>query len=153
VSTPIPEDKLAQIKEELFHGRKIQAIKLYREMTGLGLAEAKDAVERMELQIRGSTPVELPQLTPRVGTPISDQMLAQINEELCQGRKIMAIKLYREATGFGLAKAKTDVERMEAQLRTASPEKFAAIATGKGCFAVVAVVCLALGLVACRVFA
>ena len=28
--------------------QKIQAIKLYRELTGVGLAEAKDAVERLE---------------------------------------------------------------------------------------------------------
>ncbi|MFD1273494.1 ribosomal protein L7/L12 [Streptomyces kaempferi] len=29
-------------------GKKIQAIKEYREFTGVGLKEAKDAVERME---------------------------------------------------------------------------------------------------------
>ena len=28
-------------------GRQIEAIKLYREMTGVGLAEAKDAVDRL----------------------------------------------------------------------------------------------------------
>ena len=28
-------------------GRKIEAIKLYRELTGVGLAEAKDAVEKL----------------------------------------------------------------------------------------------------------
>jgi ribosomal protein L7/L12 len=34
---------------ELIQGdRKIEAIKLYRELTGVGLAEAKDAVERLE---------------------------------------------------------------------------------------------------------
>ena len=30
-------------------GRQIDAIKLYRELTGVGLAEAKDAVERIRL--------------------------------------------------------------------------------------------------------
>ena len=32
--------------------KKIQAIKLYRELTGVGLAEAKDAVERLEATYR-----------------------------------------------------------------------------------------------------
>jgi hypothetical protein len=36
---------MAAIEEALRGGRKIVAIKNYREMTGAGLAEAKDAVE------------------------------------------------------------------------------------------------------------
>jgi ribosomal protein L7/L12 len=34
-------------------GDKIRAIKLYRELTGVGLAEAKDAVERLESMYAG----------------------------------------------------------------------------------------------------
>ncbi|NUT34008.1 MAG: hypothetical protein HOV79_13145 [Hamadaea sp.] len=37
-----------QIRRHLAAGQKIQAIKLYREVTGVGLAEAKTAVERMQ---------------------------------------------------------------------------------------------------------
>jgi ribosomal protein L7/L12 len=33
-------------------GKKINAIKLYRELTGTGLAEAKDAVDRIEAMCR-----------------------------------------------------------------------------------------------------
>jgi len=33
-------------------GRKINAIKRYRDLTGLGLAEAKDAVEQIERRYR-----------------------------------------------------------------------------------------------------
>ena len=36
------------LEQLLSAGRKIEAIKLVRERTGLGLKEAKDAVERME---------------------------------------------------------------------------------------------------------
>ena len=36
-----------QIAELLRQGRNIEAIKLYREQTGVGLAEAKAAVERL----------------------------------------------------------------------------------------------------------
>lgn len=37
-----------RLTELIQSGDKIQAIKLYRELTGVGLAEAKDAVERLE---------------------------------------------------------------------------------------------------------
>lgn len=42
-----PRPDFPDIVQELMQGRKIQAIKLYRERTGVGLKEAKDAVEQM----------------------------------------------------------------------------------------------------------
>ena len=42
------EPSYPQVRELARRGQKIQAIKLYREQTGAGLAEAKHAVERME---------------------------------------------------------------------------------------------------------
>ncbi|MFI9357012.1 ribosomal protein L7/L12 [Streptomyces lydicus] len=42
-----PQDpRMAEIDELLARGKKIQAIKVHRELTGSGLAEAKEAVER-----------------------------------------------------------------------------------------------------------
>ena len=41
-----------EIRELIRQNRKIEAIKLMREKTGLGLAEAKDAVEAMEDAMR-----------------------------------------------------------------------------------------------------
>ncbi|MEV5128144.1 ribosomal protein L7/L12 [Streptomyces decoyicus] len=42
-----PEDpKLAEIDDLLAQGKKIQAIKVHREVTGSDLVEAKEAVER-----------------------------------------------------------------------------------------------------------
>ncbi|REK88826.1 hypothetical protein DY245_19355 [Streptomyces inhibens] len=42
-----PQDaRMAEIDELLAQGKKIQAIKVHRELTGSGLAEAKEAVER-----------------------------------------------------------------------------------------------------------
>ena len=46
----IPEESLDQIKDALAQGNKIDAIRLYRECTGAGLAEAKIAVERLEAE-------------------------------------------------------------------------------------------------------
>ncbi|MFC1514030.1 ribosomal protein L7/L12 [candidate division KSB1 bacterium] len=40
-----------QVRLLLAEGKKIQAIKLYRETTGLGLKEAKDIVENMEKEL------------------------------------------------------------------------------------------------------
>jgi large subunit ribosomal protein L7/L12 len=42
----------SQVMDEIRHGKKIQAIKLYREQTGVGLKEAKDAVEALARQIQ-----------------------------------------------------------------------------------------------------
>jgi len=56
MNTPLPDDKIAALRELLFAGRKIEAIKLYREMTGLGLKEAKEAVEGLESSLRKEMP-------------------------------------------------------------------------------------------------
>lgn len=50
---PPPAAGLDRVRQALAAGSKIQAIKYYRELTGLGLKESKDAVEAME---RGATP-------------------------------------------------------------------------------------------------
>lgn len=42
-----------QIRSLLLEGKKIEAIKIYREATGLGLKESKDAVEVVESELRG----------------------------------------------------------------------------------------------------
>ena len=41
-----------RVIELLQSGNQIQAIKLYRELTGVGLAEAKDAVDRLAAMYR-----------------------------------------------------------------------------------------------------
>lgn len=40
-----------QIQEALRRGDKIEAIKLYRELTGVGLAEAKQAIDGIESKL------------------------------------------------------------------------------------------------------
>ena len=41
-----------QIQDVLRKGNKIEAIKIYREMTGVGLAEAKQVIDRAEQFIK-----------------------------------------------------------------------------------------------------
>ena len=45
-----------EIQAHLFAGRKIQAIKLYRETAGVGLKEAKDAMEAYALKLHEQSP-------------------------------------------------------------------------------------------------
>ena len=41
-----------KVQEALRHGNKIEAIKIYRELTGVGLAEAKQVIDRAEQFIK-----------------------------------------------------------------------------------------------------
>jgi ribosomal protein L7/L12 len=102
------QDLLDSIRGHIAAGRKIEAIKLYREATGAGLAEAKEAVELIE----AGKP-------PKPGEPASlgdDQALQEVSSLVRQGRKIEAIKRYREATGLGLKEAKDAVDALERRI-------------------------------------
>ncbi len=99
-----------QIRQLARAGKKIEAIKLVREQTGLGLKEAKDAVEAIE---RGET-LELTLRVTSTTHGVSGVDLDPITELLRQNKKIEAIKLYREQTGLGLKEAKDAVEAIEA---------------------------------------
>ena len=47
MSSNLPQDVIDSIREALFAGQKIKAIKLYREATGQGLKEAKEFIEAL----------------------------------------------------------------------------------------------------------
>lgn len=94
-------DLESRLRSLLEQGRKIEAIKEYREATGAGLAEAKNAVEALEA---GQTlPAKGSQKAP---AGFEKELVALLE----QGKKIQAIKLYREQTGTGLKEAKDAVE-------------------------------------------
>jgi ribosomal protein L7/L12 len=76
---------------------------------------------------------------------LSNENLARLSELIFAGRKIEAIKVYREMTGCGLKDAKEHVEDLEASLRQTAPDRFQA-ASGKGCMGASAAV-FAFGLV------
>jgi large subunit ribosomal protein L7/L12 len=95
------DDVEGRVRSLLAEGRKIEAIKVYREATGAGLKEAKDAVEAINRGIELSTPVD-------GGDDVEGQLLSLLG----RGEKIQAIKLYREATGAGLKEAKDAVEAL-----------------------------------------
>lgn len=84
-------------------------------------------------------------MTERSGN-ISEQQEQRIYAALYAGRRIEAIKLHREATGWGLMESKDFVEALEAQLCSETPEKFTAPPRKSGCSVSIAtVMIIALG--------
>ncbi len=99
----------------LGQGQKIAAIKLYRERTGVGLAEAKAAIERIgQGDVSGSAEDSHFAAADALETSLLGLLLA--------GQKIAAIKLYREQTRSGLKDAKDAVEALAAQHGIVPPE-------------------------------
>jgi hypothetical protein len=68
--------------------------------------------------------------------------LAGVREALFRGDKIAAIEFYRQRTVMGLAEAKRAVERIEAELRSTSPDNFVTTSSGQGCLGMAAMICV-----------
>jgi ribosomal protein L7/L12 len=107
------------VRELMKAGNKIEAIKVYREITGVGLKEAKDAVEALE----SGQPVIISQATIVSGMAAlpgfanSAEAMDAIKAELRGGNKIKAIQLHRNYFSTSLAEAKTAVEQIEGNLQ------------------------------------
>lgn len=123
MAAPPPPDPYFAVRRALRAGNKIEAIKLFRQQTGVDLAQAKEAVEQMTLEAPATSAI--PQ------APNSE-----IHQALFARKKIAAIKLYREQFHVGLAEAKSAVEAIEAQLSQTAPDRFSPLP--KGCFALAA---------------
>lgn len=92
----------------LQRGDTIEAIKLTREATGLGLKQAKEAVERHAHALAEPPPgfTRAPAIVSASGGALPhDASLA-----LQRGQVVEAVRLTREATGLGLKEAKQLVD-------------------------------------------
>lgn len=69
-------------------------------------------VQDIQLRLRGLES-KLDAVAAHAGITVEAAGLHGVHEQIAQGKKIVAIKVYREVTGAGLADAKTAVERME----------------------------------------
>jgi len=66
--------------------------------------------------------------------PIDQSVVDAVTKALEHGRKIEAIKVYREATGKGLREAKEFVDALIPRLIERDPERFGKLAaSGSGC--------------------
>ncbi len=63
----LSEEQMALLSQALENGRKIEAIKVYRKATGLGLKEAMDAVEKIHADLREQFPERYPAPSKSVG--------------------------------------------------------------------------------------
>ena len=91
-----------EVRSLLDQGRKIEAVKLYKDQTGVGLADAKNAVESM-------------QASANPPSDIGDDLEAELLRLLGRGEKLAAVKLYKEQKGVELADAKQAVESLAAK--------------------------------------
>ena len=105
-------DQVQQIHEYIHKQQLIHAIKLYRDVTGASLAEAKDAVEEMARDEFAKPP----EGAMDFDNPILE---ARIRSMLSKRQKIEAVKIYREEYGIGLKEAKDAVDRIERSMRSA----------------------------------
>lgn len=99
IATVTSDEEIVKIAQS----NKIQAIKEYRALHGVGLKDAKDAVEYL---MRNYT------FPSEENTDGSDEKLKEIKSLLRDGNKIAAIKECRALYGVGLKDAKEAVERL-----------------------------------------
>lgn len=111
----------AEIARLVKDGNKIEAIKLFRSLTGAGLSESRDAVEK----IAGGRAFEVANYAvvldqADLPPPEVDRaaQIKKIGELLRRGQKIEAIKAYRAVFGVGLKEASEAVERLETTVDT-----------------------------------
>jgi ribosomal protein L7/L12 len=67
-----------------------------------------------------------------MANPPADPQHERICETLFEGRKIEAIKLYRELAGVGLKDAKEFIDALEARLKREQPDRFKKPAASAG---------------------
>lgn len=97
----IPDMVSEEVKGELMSliskGKRIEAIKRYRVVTGIGLKEAKDYIDQLGIQ------------------RASQEVNAEVMNLILEGKNIEAIKRYREITGIGLKEAKDYIDQLSKQ--------------------------------------
>jgi ribosomal protein L7/L12 len=104
-----------QVAAALKAGNAVLAIKLLRELKGIGLKEARDLL-----------------VAVRDGLPAAGRSAAQhaplpddVRHALDRGNKIEAVRLLREKTGLGLKESKDAIERLAATRVSGSPQSAA----------------------------
>jgi len=118
----------------LGEGRTIEAVRRYREATGVGLAEAKSAIDQLVAGLQSS---------PDAASESDDELTTEVLELARTSGLIAAIKRYREATGSGLKDAK---EAVEALCRTHGVSPAAGTGAGPAVALIAALILAAVGI-------
>ena len=104
-------DQKRELERLVASGNKLEAIKQFRNMADVGLAEAKAFIEAME---PGGHRSSAPDATPRNLRSAEEAAMAVIRS----GNVIEAIKRYRQHSGVGLKEARDAVEALSLVDRT-----------------------------------
>ena len=128
----IPAHVMDQILDRIYAGEKIAAIKIYKDYRGVKLVDAKQFIERLMDELENRPQAE-------VGATDVD-ITAELHQLIYQGRKLEAIKCYRQAHGSSLMDAKQQVEQLTEQLRLQDPGKFEK-KSSSGCAATFLLIC------------
>jgi ribosomal protein L7/L12 len=113
--------EFAEIERLVRAGKKIDAIKLFRGLTGAGLKEAKDAIDKIDrgdASAAANYAAAAGALKITSSTPDRAGQIEKIGRLLNAGNKIEAIKVYRETFGVGLKEAKDAVEKLQTTVGT-----------------------------------
>lgn len=120
-SSGLPENVHREIVEAVEAGNKIEAIKIHREATGAMLKESKEFVDALA---RGETPPVSAGGSARPAAASSGDIPEEIQRRIVgaieAGRKIEAVRIYREATGSGLKESKEFVDQLARSVKAAS---------------------------------
>ena len=127
-ATPQTEDLEQQVRLLLGQGQKLEAVKRYKDQTGASLREAKEAVEAIEA---GESPTSPPEP--------DGNMEADLLPLLEAGKKLEAVKIYKQRTGVQLIEAKQAVEALA--------EKHGIAPKSGGCAGVLALILVAAAVV------
>lgn len=104
------------VQKALERGNKIQAIKEYRQLTGLGLKESKDAVEYAERH-----PDERFEKSTKKKKAAADNQDAGIRDLILEGRMSEAVEVYQRFAGVDAYTAKDAVDEIARDLHHNSP--------------------------------
>ncbi len=102
---------LPEVRALLDRGQKIEAIKIVRQRTGLGLKEAKDYVESLAAGATTQPPAGRSNAAAATSAQL-DALQPALLALLGKGHTIEAIKLIRQQTGMGLKEAKDYVDKL-----------------------------------------
>jgi len=109
----LTEDQVNQIRRQVQAGRKLAAVKLYKDWTGSSLLTAKNNVER----IQTGSEVE----PVGFASGLTDDVMDEILDALQRGKKLEAIKLYKASSGKMLMESKEFVEDLMKELGIEEP--------------------------------
>jgi len=107
----IPPEIDDQLKNLLAKNRKIEAVKLVREHTNWGLKEAKDYVDKLALSLKTGGQGQAQAAKPGVNRNLL-LIEGRLQALLRENKKVEAVKLVLEQTGWGLKEAKDYVDRL-----------------------------------------